>query len=280
MTNSSTLKTFMGITETGPLIIKPLERTSVAIDVSTLISTVAGTFRFPRVTGDSQAAWTAEGAEITESETTADEVEVIPKKLAALSKISNELANDTSPEAQEIIGRSIARDIAKKLDLAFFGSASATTAVQPGGLEYLGSTVTAITQNPAFGTDPYSDAIAEADALGLEIGAFIVDPATAKTLAKLKIGTGSNVPLFGTGATNGISRNILGVPLRVSPAVLPNTAWGIPKESVYTVLRQDVSVVIDKSVYFSSDSIGIRSIIRVAWGFVQPEAMIRIRTAP
>ncbi|GAB3122053.1 phage major capsid protein [Glaciibacter psychrotolerans] len=279
MANSSTLKTFLGTTEAGPLIIKPLERDSLALNVSTPIYTEAGTFRFPRITSDPSAAWTAENAEITVSEAAGDEVVVIPRKLAGLAVISNELAADTSPAAQDVIGRGLSRDIARKIDAAFFGTKPANTTLQPGGLEYLAAAVTAIAADPAAGLDAYIDALAAAEDFGVSLSAFVVNPATASALAKLKTGTGSSLPLFGTGATNGIERNILGVPLLVSPSVVAGTAWGIPKDRVFSVIRNDVSVVVDKSAYFSTDQTGVRAVLRAAFGFVQPEAIIKIKAA-
>ena len=279
MANSSTLKTFLGLTEAGPLIVQPVERESLALAVSTLVHTDAGTFRFPVVSADPSAAWTAENAEIAVSEATADEVLVIPRKVAGLSIVSNELANDTSPEAAEVIGNGLARDIAKQIDRAFFGVAPANTNVQPGGLEYLAAAVTTIAANPAAGIGAFIDALAAAEAHGVTLDSFVTDPATAAALAKLTTGSGSNLPLFGVGATNGIERNVLGVPLLVSPSVVAGTAWGIPKASMFSVLRNDVTVDVDKSAYFSKDQTAIRAILRVAFGFVQPAAIIKIKAA-
>jgi HK97 family phage major capsid protein len=48
---------------------------------------------------------------------------------------------------------------------------------------------------------------------------------------------------------------------------------------VFTVIRNDVSVVVDKSAYFSTDQTGVRAVLRAAFGFVQPEAIIKIKAA-
>jgi hypothetical protein len=49
--------------------------------------------------------------------------------------ISNESANDSSPAAQNVVGQSIARDLARKVESAFFG---ATVSNGPSGLESVG----------------------------------------------------------------------------------------------------------------------------------------------
>ena len=56
------------------------------------------------------------------------------RSLGALSIISNELANDLSPAAQTVVGESTARDLARKIDSAFFGD---TVSNGPSGLESL-----------------------------------------------------------------------------------------------------------------------------------------------
>lgn len=121
--------------------------------------------------------------------------------------------------------------------------------------------------------------LAAAEQLGVALSAFITDPATTSALAKLTTGTGSNLPLFGVGATNGIERNILGVPLYVSSSIVQGTAWGLAKDRVYSVLRDDVSLVFDTSAYFSKDQTAIRAVMRLGFGFVQPESVIKIKAS-
>ena len=63
---------------------------------STVTTIASHQLRVPRVTADPQAAWTAEGAEIAVSDPTVDEVDIVAKKLAGLTIITNELAADSS----------------------------------------------------------------------------------------------------------------------------------------------------------------------------------------
>lgn len=275
MANSYTLAVF-GIHEAGPLIIEPLEAESLAMRVTTVVNTDGRDYRIPLITEDPSADWLDENDEIPLSEQAADSVTVTPAKIAGLSVIPNELANDTSPEAADMIGQGLARDIGRKLDLAFFGAKPASGSPQPGGLDSL-TTETVINADPTLGTDAFVDALAAAESVGAPVDAWVTDPATAKALAKLKQGTSSNLPLFGTGATNGIQRDVLGVPLFVNPNVLAGTVWGVPKSRVFTVLRQDVTIDVDKSRYFEFDQTAIRAVLRVAWGFPQPQSVVKIK---
>ena len=279
MANSSTLKTYLGTAESGPLIIKPVQAASLALQLTTSVFTDAGTYRLPRIASDPSAAWIAENAEIAASEAVADEVPVQLRKIAGLSVVSNETADDTDPQAAAVVGAGLARDIAKRIDGAFFGTAPANLNLQPAGLEFLSGTVTTIAANPALGIDAFIDALAAADNLGVDIASWVVDPATASALAKLKVSTGSNLPLFGTGAVNGIQRDVLGIPLRVSPYVVAGTAWGIPTSRVFGVIRKDVTVDVDRSAFFTKDQTAIRAVMRLGFGFVQPEAVVKIKAA-
>lgn len=135
MTVKTSTTNVRGITpdQTDDLIVLPVERASVAIQASTLIATEATRTHIPLVTEDPSAAWVAEGEEIGASDPKIDDVVVEPAKIAGLTVITNELARDSSPAAQNIIGDGLARDIARKIDLAYFGSRGANL-VQPKGL--------------------------------------------------------------------------------------------------------------------------------------------------
>src|SRR4029077_19077744 len=120
--------------EVGPLILQPLRALSTAIQVSTEVTTASPKFRLPVVQLDAAANWLAEAADITETDPTIGEEVVTPQKVGALTKVSNELANDSSPAATSVVGDGLVRYIARKVDLAFFAN---TTALGPNGLQSL-----------------------------------------------------------------------------------------------------------------------------------------------
>lgn len=262
----------------GNLVVQPVQRDSIAYAVSTLVQTASTTCNFPVVTDDPAAGWFAEGADITPADATMTEVSVTPSKVAGLVKISNELANDSTPAAAQIVGDGLARDIVTRVDAAYFGN---TTANGPKGLLSLAGVSVVDTGASVSSFDPFAEAISKAEEVGATIGAFVVSPATALTLAKLKQATGSNMPMLGTAATDSLDRRILGVPLLVSPAVDAATvAWGIPKAASVLVQRGGAELDVDKSVYFGSYSTGVRAVMRVGFGFVHPAAIVRLYDAP
>ena len=238
------------------------------------------TYRVPLVTADPAASWTAEGAEITTSDATLDELDITPSKLAALSIISSELANDSTPQAAQAVGDGIVRDLTRKVDQALF---TATTTNGPGGLPGV-SGVTSVS-GPATAytnVDPFSDGIYVSAQHNGVIGAWVTNPATAQALPKVKQYTAgaSNMPLLGADPTMPGQRQILGIPLLTSPYVTTtnNVVWGVPQAFSYFVIRQDGLVESDRSVLFTSDRVAVRAIMRVGFGFPNPAAVVKIAT--
>lgn len=261
----------------GQLVVQPSLELSIAAQVSTIVSTSASTFRIPVVCRDPLASWTSESQEIIPSDALVDEIVVRPAKLAALSIISSELADDSSPSAASIIGAGLARDSAGRMDQAFFRGLPAPA---PGGLESATGFMSIDGAGAFEDLDAFAAAIAGAEESGGTTTHFVAHPQTVLALAKIKTFNGSNSPLLGQDATAPGMRRILGVPLLSSRWVEYNAVWAVDKSSIIMVLREDSTVETDRSVYFSSDRVAIRSIMRLAWAFTAPSAIVRITRPP
>ena len=98
------------------------------------MQTTSKSTRFPIVVADPTSGWTAEGAEIDVSDPDIDELDVVPKKLAALVVATNELIQDSDPSALDVVGQGLTRDLQVRLDSAFFGN---TVTDRPDGLQSL-----------------------------------------------------------------------------------------------------------------------------------------------
>lgn len=263
------------------LIVVPVTREAIALQVADVVpvNERANGYRVPIVNADPSAAWTAEGEEITPSDSNLGEVHSPFFKLAGLTIISAELAADSSPEASELVGNGLARDIATKLDAAFFGTKDTST-VQPAGLADL----TGVHQVDAGAgwknSDPFAEAVYAAEGEGATLSAFVANPADALALAKVKKATGSNEPLLGNDPTQPTRRMIAGVPLLVSPAVATGTIWGTPKNRTVVAMRQGTTLDVDHSVYFTSDRVAVRATMRVALLFPHEAAIQKITLTP
>jgi HK97 family phage major capsid protein len=279
MAFSSTLSTLTG-TQVGPLLVEPLRKESIAFQVTTVLETSQTKYRIPKITSDPSADWIGPNEEIEPSEAAGDEVVIEPEKIAGITYLANELVHDSNPDAARQVGLGLAGDIARKVDATFFGpwvtdpEAPSFNAHRPAGLESIAhANLQRIDANPASSIDPWTDGFYAAEAQGATVAAWVTTPAVALALAKLKTGTGSNATLldFVDGR-----RTIHGAPVFISPFVTTGTVWGIPRARVFTVLRKDTEITIDKSVRFHHDQTAVRGIMRVAFGYPHTDPIVKI----
>ncbi|MDR7385685.1 phage major capsid protein [Promicromonospora iranensis] len=243
----------------------------------------SGVFRVPVITADPTAAWTAEGAAISQSSPVLDQEEAPYRKLAALTVVSNEMARDSDPAAQEFVGQGLARDIARKMDLAFFGTNTAAPTLQPQGLE----DVTGVTEIAGGLTnlDAFIQGALNVAGLGdpsVRLS-WVANPADALELATLKDEASSNRPLLAPSANDADGLpvyTIAGAPLYISPAVTAGTVWGVPSGRVLIAVRQDATLERSDAAYFGSDSVGLRCITRVAFAYPHAAAIQKVTVTP
>lgn len=258
--------------DVGTLLVRPALAMSAAADCSTVINTASPYYRIPVVNADPQAAWVAEGQEIAPSDADLDEVTVSPAKVAGLTIISRELANDSSPAAAGVVGDGLARDIARKVDQAYFGDLAAPA---PSGLESL-TTASAIGTGTWDNLDLFAAALINAERHDTVVTRFVAAPDTVLALSLIRKQAESNELLLGADPTSPTRRTIQGVPLLSSPAVAPNTVWAIPAARAHLVIREGATIDVDTSVFFTSDRVAVRAVMRVGFGFTDPAAITKI----
>ena len=96
-------------------------------------------------------------------------------------------------------------------------------------------------------------------------------------LAKLRKAAGSLEPLLAVDGPTGVtSRTVLGVPVYVSPAVAAGTAWGVPRALAFLVIRSDTTIETSKHAFFTSDRVAVRAVMRCAFGFAHPQAVVKL----
>src|SRR6478672_4515914 len=223
--NTTTFAPILTPEQVGTLVITPLTQLSIAGQTMTTVQTGSHVYRIPIVTADPSASFVPEAGEIPVSDATVTELNVTPAKLAALSVISRELADDSTPSAAQTIGDGITRDLQRKLDQALF---SATTPNGPGGLPGVSGVSTVSAGASYANLDAFSDALYTSANNNGEITSWVTNPGTAMVLSKLKQGTALNSPLLQPDPTQPGKRQISGVPLLTSPAVpvANNQVWG------------------------------------------------------
>ncbi|MDP7725087.1 phage major capsid protein [Mycobacterium sp. TY814] len=259
----------------GKLIDLVIAEKSIAFQAGTVISTGSETIRFPMLTADPSVGWYAENTQISLADPSNNELVITPKKVAGLTQTSNEAAEDTNPAVAEVIGRSLARSIAKKIDAAFFAN---TTSNGPSGLLSLSASYNVVDTGTITwdSLDPIHQAKHDALADGAELSHIILAPDVALTLAKAKETEDSFKGLLDNVA-DGVS--LAGLKLLVSTDVASGNAWAVDASQVIVAQRTGTKIVKAEQAAFDYDGIQIRATARVSWGFANPAGVVRLYDA-
>ncbi|OBC08992.1 capsid protein [Mycobacterium sp. 852013-50091_SCH5140682] len=258
----------------GQLIDTVIAAKSIAFQAGTLVTTDNESIRFPMLTADPAVGWYAENTQITLADPTTTELVVTPRAVKGLTQISTEAAGDSNPAAADMVGQSLGRAIAKKIDAAFFGN---TVTNGPSGLLSLAGVNVVDTGSVTLTSlDPFHDAKAAALADGATITHFILAPDVALTLAKVKEQTGSNKGLFESVADG---QTLAGVPVLVSTDVAAGNAWGVDASQILIVQRTGTTVTRSFDSAFDYDAVQVRATARIAFGFPNPAGVVRLYDA-
>jgi HK97 family phage major capsid protein len=190
---------------------------STAIQFCEQVTMTSDTLFYPKVTAASTAFFVLEAGTITESQPTFAQISLIPKKVAAITRMSSEVMEDSNPSVMEAVMERLATDIALKVDSEIYNGTTTTG----GYLGWRGSTtVSSVDVAGAFlSTDNISDAIEKLQVENIEPTDLVINPKVLNELRKLKTTTaaGNNEPLlnlttFGsTPLGNGVVGKIWGV---------------------------------------------------------------------
>jgi len=277
VTNSS-LQTAWTPEQYGKLIDVVIAEKSIAFKSGTIISTDAESIRFPKITADPAVGWYAENTQITLTDPTTAELVITPKAVKGLTQISTEAAEDSNPAVADQVARSLARSIAKKIDVAFF--ANTTTNGPSGLLSLTGINEIDTDTYPFTNLDAFHQGKAAALADGAEVSVWLLAPDVALALSTTKeLTTGSNRGLLDA---NGISdgTTLAGVPALVSTDVTAGEAWGLDASQVLIVQRTGTRVTRSTDAAFDFDAVQVRATARVSFGFANAAGVVRIFDTP
>jgi HK97 family phage major capsid protein len=238
---------------------------------ATEVRTAAKQIHIPRVTGDGGAAWYAELAPIGPGDPTGDELVLAPHKVAALTTLSNEAIQDSTPSALDATGNAMVRAVARAADAAYFNGTGAANN-QPTG-------ILTIAGLPAHvGAVDYAGIITAA---GLVRGAggtpdvVYLNPADLTSL-QLAV-DGNNRPLIQPDPSQGMSETIGGLRIWATPAVAAATALVAQADQIVVGVRSDASVVVSEDAEFASDATVARVVARTDIGVNDLDGLCTIR---
>ena len=162
--------------------IELLRNTSVGLQMGVRrLSGLQGNVTIPKMTAGTTAYWLAdETTQITEANPTLGQVSLTPKNVAALTELSHLLMQQSSPDAEQLIMDSIARDIGLAVDVGIIRGAG--NSGQPLGIVNTGSIggFTGTSLAAAGLLDAQAD-VAAANAINGSCG-YVTTPAVAALL--------------------------------------------------------------------------------------------------
>lgn len=82
--------------------------------------------------------------------------------------------------------------------------------------------------------------------------------------------------MLGPDVTRVIKQSALGDFTFSAPACDQGTAWLVPRDRAFVVLRNDPEVIVAMSAFFSSSRIAIRAVLRVGIAFLHEAAVVRV----
>ena len=247
--------------------------------------------RVPRLLADVTSYWTGEGIEITASDTTMGEAELMARKLSALTKISSELDEDAIIDIGDMVTTSMAYSMADKIDEAGFNGDGTSTYGGVLGLKNAldsAAQVTAASSNNSALTLDLDDFEAVLGAYPQYTAAsprwFMHSAVYYAACVRLMAAAGGNtITTLASGATQNM---FMGYPVSFVQ-VMPSTTGTLASTIVAYFgdlrlgaaygTRRSARVEVSTERYFELDLIGIKTTERIAINVHERGSTIRTR---
>ena len=242
------------------------------------VATNASEWKTPVVTSDFTPAFVGELADLPTGGFAAGLLTVKPMKIATSEMLSSEFVNDSDGVSLNAISKSMLRTLALGFDKqALTGTAGADAFAGIGNTT--GIQTLALTAEP-MDLAPFAEAFGMLEDVSATPGVVVMNPARWAQLLGLKDTTGRQLLSAGAGSgTDGVSRAILGVPVKVSPYVDANTILVYDASEIYAVIRQDARFETSTDAGFFKDGIGARAIMRAAIAVPNAAAVVKMTIA-
>lgn len=220
---------------------------------------------------DDEAEFVAEGEQIEQAIPETSSVSVGTSKVSQLLVISREAWHHT--DTARLLQGSTTRAVLKKADQAFLTHT-------PGGSG--NPLLTGITNTAGIITgggitadlDPLADAVAQIENNGGQPALIIANPLAWGSLRNLKVGTGSNAALLGSG-TDDQGKRLLGVEV-VTNAAVPEGQMIVLDPTAVASAVGPLKVASSEHAYFAHDSVGLRVTWRIGWGVQHPDRIATV----
>ncbi|MEU7773668.1 phage major capsid protein [Micromonospora taraxaci] len=228
------------------------------LPVANVIRWQGGDLRIPKLDSFSLPQTTAEAATIGQGDSEWSSIDFKAIKVAQIVKASSEILNDSALNLRQIISDNMRRATGLALDAKFFGTNAAAT-------DILGIFRTGLVTKPtvlagtAITFDDLLNAQADRVAVNSPATVIYVSQSVYKQLLTEKLASGAG------GYTFAASGPVVELPPIVPVAGIPaKSALLLNTDRVWAGVRMDVEVKVSEDIYFETDQVGLRSIVRAA----------------
>jgi HK97 family phage major capsid protein len=239
-----------------------------------------GTSKICKIDGDVTAQWKQQAADINLSDPTITDITIVPKTVIALTKLSAELMTD-SLNIGEAIKKSMTGAIRRAVEDAAFSGLGGTSYAPvgidntSGILEYwLGTNGTALSSFAPLNAVDY-----QLRSRGVKPSGIITSPGGHAAIMGL-IDSTSGQPLQPP-------KNIASLPIFTSPSISEALTRGTSTTSTTSLymgnwsdlliaILEDIEIIIDSSVFRTSNSIAFMAKMRVDFALQHPASIARL----
>jgi HK97 family phage major capsid protein len=272
--------------EVANYLVGPLEQASTFLSAGPQIFDTAGPLRIPRVASGATAAFVAAGAQITDSNVSFDEVQLLPsslKGIKSLTKLSNELirqATHTVGSLEAVVQQRIVTDVSNVLDAALWDGAGTSDTIK-GILRQTGIQTGVL---DLAEPDSLIDGLAAAQGNHVNPTHWVMTPQSFAAIRKVKVGTGDRRYVIEPNTiANGVGFQLFGLPVIITDNIVNVSSKArvalVDFSHVVVARDQDPSVALLDQTFGDYDTVGVRVTARFDVGLTQPKAVTLLTAA-
>jgi HK97 family phage major capsid protein len=235
---------------------------------ATRIDTPNRVVHVPRVKTDGTAEWFNELDVLNVGDPTGDELVLTPKKVAAITTLSDEVISDSSPSVLDAVGSSMTKAVSLKADSGILmgGGAKGPTGIYSQAGQHVVS--------PSITIKSLIEASGLIAGVGGQARACYLNPSD-HTALMLQVDKNER-PLLTPDYSGGPSSTVYGLACWQTPAITKGTALVAAPEQIVVAVRQDASVAVSADVAFNQDASVARVIARLDCGVNDPKGLVSI----
>jgi len=267
------------------------EMICVALGARIIPGLVGSPAQFPKQTGGAVAYWIGENTSIPPSDLAFGQLQLTPKKVAAMVQVSNDLISMAQPDAEQIIREDVARVLGLAIDLAALRGTGANN--QPRGIANTEGILTVVLGDNGAALSNFDlfidmeGKLEDANALKGKLG-YAFAPATKRNAKKLKVaqyeGDTGGAYVVPRPVTDQELADYLGWPFKATTQIPTNLVKGTASNCTEVYFANWAELLIGQwagleilasnqaGTAFASDQTWIRIISRVDVGLRHPES--------